>query len=315
MFIPELLKQIEKDEEARGYASPVRLSNTGKCPCATWFQLVGCKRPPLDGRVILMFRTGDHVESTYKFMAEKYIKELGWAHFIFGEKIQIPTTEGETEYFYKQIDVSLKVGDAIIPGHLDGIGMKTWNDPYVLEFKSMSNYAYEQFTKGIIDESYLWQVQAYMEATGINKTLMAVQRKETGHPYETVIERNKEKYDVFMRWADILAAKTQVPLRELNHSETKEGRKKLDYPCSYCPFAKLCYSGCTVEFTPKGKPVTYFNDVNTDALTFKLAMAEAQPGKTEEVKQKEKAKKAVMKKPPKAFTDKIKPLDTGTLVK
>jgi len=258
MFINELEKAMEVEEASRQGASPIRLSNTGKCPMSTYLKICGLKTKPLDPRVLLMFRTGDLSEQAFKDLAKKHMEGKTWDHFVFGKETSVIIDE-EPATIYKQIEVKLEWENFTIEGHLDGIGLKTWNDPYVIEFKTMSNYAFEKFEKGIIDTDYIWQTQAYMEATKINKALIIAQRKETGHMAEQIVKRD-EKYDCKARWEKILkATPTNLPTREGAFTE-KDGVIKIGYPCSYCSFYETCYKQVNLSFV-KGKPALTANKI------------------------------------------------------
>jgi len=253
VFINELEQAIAVREKNRPHGNPIRLSNTGKCPMATYLKMLEFPERPLDPRVLLMFKTGDLSEQAFKNFAKDDLEGKGWEHFVFG-KASTAVIDEEPINIYKQLKVLITVDDLEITGHLDGIGLKTWNSPYVIEFKTMSNFAFRRFEKGEIDSSYNWQCQAYMEATGIKQCLLIAQRKETGHMAEQIINREK-KYDVIGRWSKILKAKpTSLPTREGSYNDAKEGGVKLAYPCSYCSFGSVCFENLETEFQ-KGKPV------------------------------------------------------------
>ncbi len=265
MLVNELLNEIKKHESLREWSSPVRLSNTGKCPQALQYQLLGFPKEPLDPRVIMLFRVGDHTEAEIKILAEKHLEGKHWCKFYFGDKIEVHDDE-EPRIIYKQIPVSLNIPgyrkpaeeqdqDIVVFGHLDGIGWKTWNDPYLIEIKSMSDFAYDRFTKGTYDESYQWQLQAYMQATGLKKAIVIAMKKQTSHLAEMIIERD-ENFDAVARWKLLLNRDPNVAAPqylEFTNYKTKAGIK-LGFPCSYCDYKKYCFDGLNVEFDNRGKP-------------------------------------------------------------
>jgi len=255
VFINELEQAIAVREKNRPHGNPIRLSNTGKCPMATYLKMLEFPERPLDPRVLLMFKTGDLSEQAFKNFAKDDLEGKGWEHFVFG-KASTAVIDEEPINIYKQLKVLITVDDLEITGHLDGIGLKTWNSPYVIEFKTMSNFGFRRHEKGEIDSSYNWQCQAYMEATGINQCLLVAQRKETGHMAEQVIKRDTKKYDVHARWKRVLdATPTSLPVREGSFTDTKDGDGiKMAYPCSYCSFIGVCYHNAAMDFN-KGKPV------------------------------------------------------------
>ena len=266
MIVNELWAAMKTKEKDRTWANPVRLSNTGKCPQALAFQLLGFEKEPLEPRVKLLFRVGDHTEAEVKALMELHLESKTWAKFHFGDKTVVHDDE-EPRVLYKQIPVCLNVPRYQLPGeeapppipvwgHVDGIGWKTWDTPYLIEIKSSNDWSYERFAKGELDESYQWQVQAYMQASGLKRALVIFMKKSTSHLAEMIVERD-ETYDAAKRWQMILSCDhSSVLPQELTFTERKKaGGVKIGYPCSYCDYKKYCFVNMETSFDAKGKPV------------------------------------------------------------
>jgi hypothetical protein len=250
------------------------LSATGKCPQALGFRILGMPEKPLEARTYLLFRVGDYTEAGLKSLMIEHLEGKHWAGFVFGEKFNIPN-EDKPIVIYKQKEIILnvpkfkKMGEKEefiqVKGHYDGIGLKTWNDAYLLEIKSMNDYAFDRFCKGQIDESYIWQVQAYMQVLGLTRTLVVASAKMTSHIAEQIIERDPA-YDAIKRWSLILSHTSESTLPQTlafkEEGSTPETTVlKVGFPCSYCSYVDKCFNEVTVTFDKKSKPVIYARSV------------------------------------------------------
>mgnify|MGYP006286024645 CR=1 FL=1 len=264
MLVKELWDIIREEEKRREWKSPVRLSSTGKCPQAMNCQLIGIPPEPLEPRTKLLFRVGDHTEAEVKALAAQYLEGTHnkWKKFYFGDRIEIPNDE-EPRIFYRQVEIELVVPrwkkmdgtpekePIIIKGHMDGLGWPEWSDPYVIEIKSMNGYAFAKLQQGEIDESYMWQIQAYMECTGIKKCLFIGMDKETSDLSEQIVLRD-EKYDCASRWRMMLSYSSDiVQPQKLAFTEVKKtGKLKIGFPCSYCSYRNICFNNVQLDFKP-----------------------------------------------------------------
>jgi len=305
MIVNELWDAMKKEEKQRIWSNPVRLSGTGKCPQAIAFQLLGFEKEPLEPRVKLLFRVGDHTEAEVKALMERYLEGKTWAKFHFGDKTVVNDGE-ESRVLYKQIPVCLNVpryqlpGEEELPpipvwGHVDGIAWKSWEEPYLVEIKSSNDWSFERFAKGELDESYMWQIQAYMQASGLKKALVIFMKKSTSHLAEMIVDRN-EQYDAVSRWQGILSCDhSTVQPQLLTFAERKKaGGVKIGYPCSYCDYKKHCFVNMETTFDAKGKPV---HIAECPATQEEIIAVQEQVGKMKAEAEKAKQKAAAQGAP------------------
>jgi hypothetical protein len=207
----------ERKEEPRN----LRLSSAGKCARALAYDYLGFDQSGkvIDSRAKMVFWLGDAVELTVVCLAK-----------LAGISI---TGTGKD-----QIKVDLKVGDGVeISGHPDGI-VEHEGERFLLEVKSMTSYGFSEFERGTINETYLCQVDSYMEALGLEKCVFVAINKESGVLGERILTKNKERVQ-FVRdniQAVLKSTKEELPKRPYTPNE------KGFYPwqCAYCPSYKTC---------------------------------------------------------------------------
>jgi hypothetical protein len=124
------------------------------------------------------------------------------------------------------------------PGHPDGIlGHEMRN--YLLEIKSMSSYSFSDFQKGILDEGYIWQINSYLEATGLLWCVVVALNKDSGVLAERVIEKDMDIVKKIKARISLLNGLNSNDLPERPHSANDKGI--LPWQCLYCPFWGICW--------------------------------------------------------------------------
>lgn len=126
-----------------------------------------------------------------------------------------------------------------IQGHPDGI-VEVDGIRYLLEVKSMTSYGFADFEKGVIDESYKYQINSYMAALGLDKCIVVALNKEAGVLGERVYEIDHTIVADIKRRIDFLSGfnPDNCTLPERPYKSNDDGF----YPwqCLYCPYHVTC---------------------------------------------------------------------------
>ena len=148
--------------------------------------------------------------------------------------------------------------EAIVPGHPDG-SMVVLGTNAILEIKSMSEYAFGKFrSKGLTKEdSYYWQVQAYMASKGYPFANVLAYNK-AGNSKEAFIGDDgvwlpapalhgqwiefdhDTANDIEDKFRRVLLSSSPEEI-ERPYGPDKKG--KLTFPCDYCAYYKTCFPG------------------------------------------------------------------------
>ncbi len=213
-------RQFMTDREDTGYT--LRLSSAGKCPRQLAYNYHGFEKKgkEIDSRAKIVFFQGDLVEMMIVALA----KLSGCTRTATG---------------FSQIKVDFLLNDElIIHGHPDGLLI--YNGIYLIECKSMSSYGFTKFTMGQVDESYLVQINVYLEALQLDKCVLVGMNKDSGVLHEMIITKDKKTVE----WARknllsvIQSTKEKLPQPLFGANE------KGIYPwqCLYCSHWGHCKS-------------------------------------------------------------------------
>ena len=199
----------------------LRLSSAGRCARQLAYAYHGFEKKgkESDARSKLIFWTGDLVEMTIVALAK-----ISGCHIV---------STG-----FNQIRVSLEVGNSIVEGHPDGLMIKN-GVLYLVEVKSMSSYSFEKFEKGIIDDSYLAQVNTYMDALQVDKCIFVGLNKENGVLHEQILERNSAI--VTESKVNLRAVMDSTPEKLPPQSFKPDKKGFLPWNCLYCAYWGLCW--------------------------------------------------------------------------
>lgn len=192
----------------------LRLSSIGKCPRSLAYGLLGYPKAgkEIDARAKMVFLQGDLVEIAIVAL----MKQAG---------LNV-TSAQETIYF-----------DGV-EGHPDGIYTNCIKQ-YLLEIKSMSSYSFDNFQKGIVDDSYIYQINAYLEALGLDECVMIGQNKDSGVLHEHIVKKNPQIIaDIKSRIEIIKAATSEnLPVRPF----AADSKGFLPWQCRYCAYYQTCW--------------------------------------------------------------------------
>jgi hypothetical protein len=136
-----------------------------------------------------------------------------------------------------QLTIKLKVGDKEVFGHPDGI---LWheNEWVLFECKSMSTFRYADFEKGIIDEDYIAQMNAYMHSLGLNKCVIVALNKDNSVIGERLIQKDDKVVEYLLNNMNIVLQSKEDALPDRKYGADDKGF----YPwvCLYCSYWKTC---------------------------------------------------------------------------
>lgn len=195
----------------------MRLSSIGKCTRQQAYNILGFKPSgkEIDARAKTIFFQGDMVE-----MAIVQLALVAGCNIIDCGKNQ------------KTIELNG------IPGHPDGIFINEFNQKFLLEVKSMSSYSFSDFQNGQIDEGYLFQINAYLEALELEECVMVGLNKDAGVLHEHIVKKNPS---FISRIKENIKTLKTVKIENLPPRPYSPDEKGF-YPwnCLYCAHFKTC---------------------------------------------------------------------------
>ncbi len=155
-------KQFGEREDRPG---TLRLSAIGKCIRQQAYKVLQFPEngKEIDPRARMVFAMGDLTEIVVVALA----KAAGCDIRVTGDKQSTVQIDG-------------------IEGHPDGILFES-DKSYLLEVKSMSSFSFKDFERGVIDDGYRYQCNAYMHALNLTQCVIVALNKDAGVLAEQVI--------------------------------------------------------------------------------------------------------------------------------
>lgn len=247
-----------RTEEGIGWR---RATGVVGCPAAILMQEAGVKGEPLEARTLRVFDTGHRTEAQIvAALARSGNPLMGGKHHDAPPTV---LTGGDGDFQEEcQITVGADPYSITVPGHLDG--RLTWKgQEFIVDVKSMSDFAFDRLEKGEVDDKYLDQFNLYMRGTNTQWCACIGVRKETSHVTISWVPRDEERLtDIDNRVADILANVGNpgmiaelgwcVSKKEMVYQRKKpvgyiptgreEARQKHEdgMPATYCSYASVC---------------------------------------------------------------------------
>lgn len=208
----------EGERETKG---KLWLSSIGKCPRQLAYGYHGIEKlgKEIDSRSKIVFWTGDLVELTVVNLA----KMAGVPVFATG---------------FDQLTVKLTINEKDVFGHPDGLVLN--GALRLLEVKSMSSYGFEKFEAGEIDDSYLAQVNCYLEALSLNEAVMVALNKESGVLSERIIVKDKAIVDKCTTNGAIVLMSTPDKLPDPPKEYAPNDKGFYPWQCLYCSWWGRC---------------------------------------------------------------------------
>ena len=260
-----ILRQLVPNEGPGG-KKVIRMSGLGKCIRAMFYDVMGYENTgrKIDGRTRATFAMGDMAEQLLMTALADVVEvemEGGWWLDGF--------TAGEG-----QESVNLVAGGWHIPGHPDGMLESSYlQDKIVMECKSASSYSFKEWRKSLKEgrcpwteaESYWWQIQGYMHATGANYGYVLALCKDSGaimgfyvnksDSFIPMLEKHLKLIDGAMMDESNLPPRQLAdgaelgPVRKLSKRTGKplKGDGMLAWQCRYCSHFRRCWGASLRE--------------------------------------------------------------------
>lgn len=205
----EAAARSRADEKKRGYLGMSEIGHP--CERKLWFSFRGFTPKPMEGRSIMIFRFGDHVEADV----------IDWLRAA-GYRI-----EGQQEPFLDH--------DRWFAGHCDGIIHEVTKRPHILEVKSAKDKKFKAFKSfGVLQtsETYYCQAQCYMGYAGLERALFVIQNKDTCEIYTERVYFDTALFDSLKAKARrIITANEPLPPEFLSDS----------FECTWCDHRTICW--------------------------------------------------------------------------
>ena len=218
----------------------LRLSSSGKCGRQlAYLTHYPDEKEDLNARALNVFIHGDIIHEKERILISQ-VTELKWVE--------------ERVYF--------RVNDEVrVAGHIDGL-VKVGDEWMILDIKSINTRGFKEIQEGGMRPDYEAQVNAYMDATGVEKAILWFYNKDTSHRHAVTMRYNPRVVEqVRLRFQrvldstpDCLPDREYSPQAEVSRGKMT-GREYLPWQCSYCPFTERCWSSQGFKLQiDKGKP-------------------------------------------------------------
>jgi len=198
-----------RDRDVRHYLGMSEIG--GECDRALWYSFRSFPTVPLEGRVIMLFRFGDLIES-----------EL--VHFL-----------NKAGYAVTDQQLSFNAIGGHFGGHCDGIIHGITQEPHILECKSANRRSFDAFRQGGVratQPKYYCQCQCYMGYSGLDRALMAIQCKEDSAIYFERIYFNRSEFQTLNDRATLIIYANE-PFARPFKMESRE--------CEWCKHRTYCW--------------------------------------------------------------------------
>jgi hypothetical protein len=195
----------------------LRLSSIGQCVRKQAYSLLGFEEngKSIDSRAKMVFFQGDLAECSIIALA----RQAGLKIRNFGLE--------QTAVFLSGVE-----------GHPDGI-LELDGEEILVECKSMSSYSFKEFEKGILEEAYELQIQAYLAALGLSRACVVALNKDAGVLAEQTHRIDHEKGLDILNRIKTLRASTKENLPARPYAPDEKGH--LPWQCLYCAYWQTCW--------------------------------------------------------------------------
>lgn len=196
----------------------LRLSSIGKCMRQQSYKLLGYEEDgaEIGSRARMVFFMGDICE-----LAIVQLSKLAGCNI--------------TDYGLNQKTVEIDG----VEGHPDGIIVNGKHT--LLEVKSMSSFSFEKFENQIIDDSYRYQINAYLHALDLTQACIVGLNKDAGVLHEWLIMKDEAIVDDIKRRIKLLGSLHEGSDENLpDRPYTPNEKGYLPWQCLYCGYWKTC---------------------------------------------------------------------------
>lgn len=215
-------------------AGKLYMSQAGKCARQIAYGYHGIEKngKEIDSRANIVFWQGDMAE----LMLIQLAKVAGCNIVASGFdqiRVEMPIKTVEIVKEDKKIEYQTISSS----GYADGLLLQD-KKVYLVECKSYSSYAYDRFEKGDIDDSYLAQINMYLDAHGLQTCVMVAMNKDNGVLGERIIEKDETIVEACKENLLGVINSTIEKLPERKYQPNEKGA----YPwnCLYCGWYGVC---------------------------------------------------------------------------
>ena len=210
-MLKELINQFYtdriKDQRARG--DHFYITDAGKCSRQIFFKFKKAPRAEMEPRIMRIFDVGDYTHM--RLMSVLF--SLGIVRAV---EVKIPPQE-------------------IISGRADAIIGLEGGKPFVVDFKSISNYGFKSLEKP--KPEHTKQIQLYLHYFKIPQGILLYENKDTQELKEFQITYDPALVEKLLESFKILREEIKTSAIPLIPPELKDWPK---WPCQYCEYKELC---------------------------------------------------------------------------
>ncbi len=221
--------EFESIQEVEERPNPIRLSNSGKCPRQmAYLKHVPEEAEELDARALNVFLLGDLIHDMERSLIS----------------VVTPLTDVEAEAWF-----DLGEGYPKVRGRMDG-KVQLKKGAAILDIKSTATRGFTEMVKNGPRFDHLCQLNAYLDAEGLEHGILWVYNKDTSHRHAFEVERDPEIVEgvrarfrsvIDSAGLDDLPERMYEPMPEMRKMKPT-GREYLPWQCTYCPFTERCWS-------------------------------------------------------------------------
>lgn len=207
----------EDESDSKGV---IRMSSIGRCVRQVAYGYHGIEKSgkELDARAKIVFWMGDLTELTVIALAK-----------LAGCNIAATGMN--------QLQVKFNLNGSVITGHPDGV-LFADKSQFLVEVKSMSSYSFEKFEKGFVDDAYVAQYNAYMEALGLAAVVYVALNKDSGVMSERVFYKDNAIVEQIRKNVLDIAHSTKNSLPD--PAFVADAKGIFPWQCLYCSWHKVC---------------------------------------------------------------------------
>ena len=223
LFNKALIKDTIKNKRDKNNLSP---TDAFRCKRQILYQLLGIENEDYiisNPQLMNIFQNGNYSHKKFQEIMKEYYKNVE-----VEKRLELPI----------KFEKNGKQFEFLLTGYIDLILEKKNKQKAIIELKTHKDWL-------INGRNYLprekiehkGQVMLYMYATGIKEAYIVYENKNTNELKEFKIEYNQRVVDSILddfKEVWFYFKEQKIPEREDKYNETK-------YPCSYCPFKKICY--------------------------------------------------------------------------
>lgn len=251
-----------------------RGSSAPYCPKRRWYSKRREIGDPLTPRKNINFLLGNLSESVMLYFIVNSCVGSGklYSEISLGKEIGVLHYQEKELKIYEQEQHEIEIDGEKVTTHVEGWGKRNSDGKWEhIECKSASNWGFNDFKKEGPGD-YLKQAAVALQTKkakdlGATETRFFFLRKETGHIWDALCPFDPALWQTVIEEYRIARQDQEpeapFPLVAETFKRKPTGRIVADFPCTYCPFLKLCHGDYTLEWKSdqfgQKKPIYVFN--------------------------------------------------------